>query len=176
MKTVFPRLSAHDLISALPRVSAYPLLHQGSYIQGFSYSGVYISVSYMTVPCTDVDIDRCSLHSGVQINVSYMTGPWPDVVIDRKILWSGVCVNRKFLHLVCILWSDVDINLTMSHPRWTRVLMFIPMVAIKIHDRKSFYLFSINVQYTQNSGQFYLITPGRNLPRMVLKNFNSSVL
>ena len=121
MKTVFPRLSAHDLISALPRVSAYPLLHQGSYIQGFLYSGVYISVSYMTVPCTDVDIDRCSLHSGVQINVSYMTGPWPDVVIDRKILWSGVCVNRKFLHLVCILWSDVDINLTMSHPRWINV-------------------------------------------------------
>ena len=101
---------------------------------------------------------------------------WPDVVIDRKTLWSGVCVDRKFLHLVCILWSDVDINLTMSHPRWTRVLMFIPMVAIKIHDRKSFYLFSINVEYTQNSGQFYLITPGRNWPRMVLKNFNSSVL
>ena len=79
LNTVYPRPSAHALISALPRISVYPLLHQGSYnqesyIQGFSNSGVHISVSYMTGLCPDFDIDRCSLHSGVQINVSYMTG------------------------------------------------------------------------------------------------------
>ena len=79
LNTVYPRPSAHALIGALPRISVYPLLHQGSYnqesyIQGFSNSGVHISVSYMTGLCPDFDIDRCSLHSGVQINVSYMTG------------------------------------------------------------------------------------------------------
>ena len=47
---------------------------QGSYIQGFLQSGVYISVSYMTHLCPVIDIGRCSLHSGVQMNVSYMTG------------------------------------------------------------------------------------------------------
>ena len=36
-------------------------------------------------------------------------------------------------------------------------------VAVKIHENKSFYLFSINVKYSQNSGQLYLITPRRNL-------------
>ena len=117
--TVFPPLSGHDLISALPRISAYPLLqqgsyNQGSYTQGFSYSGVYISVSYMTSPCIDVDIDRCSLHSEVQINVSYMTGLWLDVVIDRKILRSGVCVDRKFLHLVCFYICTQMLRLTLQ--------------------------------------------------------------
>ena len=65
MKTLFPRLSSHDLISALPRISAYPLLHKGLRFKGSHTQG---SIS-------DVYIDRCSLHSGVQINVSYMTGP-----------------------------------------------------------------------------------------------------
>ena len=56
--------------------------------------------------------------------------------------------------------------------------MFIPMVAIKIHDRKSFYLFSINIKYTQNSGQFYLITPRRNLRffPFSLRPFNFAML
>ena len=101
LNTVYPRSSAHSLIGALPRISVHPLLHQGSYnqesyIQGFSNSGVHISVSYMTGLCPDFDIDRCSLHSGVQINVSYMTGLWPDVDTNRTILRSGVCVDRKF--------------------------------------------------------------------------------
>ena len=101
LNTVYPRPSAHALIGALPRISVYPLLHQGSYnqesyIQGFSNSGVHISVSYMTGLCPDFDIDRCSLHSGVQINVSYMTGLWPDVDTDRTILRSGSVLIVNF--------------------------------------------------------------------------------
>ena len=63
----------------------------------------------MTVLCSDIDIDCCSLHSGVQINVSYMTGLCPDVDKDRNILRSEVCVDRKFLNLLRILCSDIDI-------------------------------------------------------------------
>ena len=106
--------------------------NQGSYNQGFLQSRVYISVSYMTHLCPVIDINRCSLYSGVQMNLSYMTGLClhslvqmnvyymtslcPDVDIDRKILWSGVRVDRKLLHLKRIGCSDVDIDLTMSHP------------------------------------------------------------
>ena len=104
----------------------------------------------MTHLCPVIDIDRCSLHSGVQMNVSYMTGLWgsynqgflrsgvlqpgvqmnlyymtslcPDVDIDRKILRSVVRIDRELLNLVLIVCSDVDIDLTMSHPCQTRVL------------------------------------------------------
>ena len=62
------------------------------------------------------------------MNVYYMTSLCPDVDIDRKILRSGVRVDRKLLHLVRIVCSDVDIDLTMSHPCQTRVLMFISIV------------------------------------------------
>ena len=34
---------------------------------------------------------RCSLHSGVQISVSYMTGLCSDVDINRKTLHLEVC-------------------------------------------------------------------------------------
>ena len=51
------------------------------------------------------------------MNVYYMTSLYPDVDINRKILPSEVRVDRKRLHLVCIVCSDVDIDLTMSHPR-----------------------------------------------------------
>ena len=44
---------------------------RGSYKQGFLQSGVYISVSYMTGLCLDIDIDRCS------------SGRCPDVDLDR---------------------------------------------------------------------------------------------
>ena len=50
------------------------------------------------------------------MNVYYMTSLCPDIDIDRKILRSGVCVDRKLLHLVRIVCSDVDIDLTISHP------------------------------------------------------------
>ena len=62
------------------------------------------------------------------MNVYYMTSLCPDVDIDRKILRSGVRVGRKLLHLVRIVYSDVDIDPTMSHPCQTRVLMFISIV------------------------------------------------
>ena len=62
------------------------------------------------------------------MNVYYMTSLYPDVDIDRKILPSEVRVDRTLLHLVRIVCSDVDIDLTMSHPRQTRVLMFISIV------------------------------------------------
>ena len=68
------------------------------------------------------------LRSGVQMNVYYMTSLCPDVNIDHKILRSGVRVDCKLLHLVRIVCSDVDIDLTMSHPCQTRVLMFISIV------------------------------------------------
>ena len=55
----------------------------------------------------------------------YMTSRCPDVDIDRKILRSGVRVDRKLLQLVRIVYSDVDIDLTMSHPCQTRVLMYL---------------------------------------------------
>ena len=51
------------------------------------------------------------------MNVYYMTSLYPDVDINRKILPSEVRVDRKRLHLVRIVCSDVDIDLTMSHPR-----------------------------------------------------------
>ena len=69
----------------------------------------------MTVLCSDIDIDSCSLHSGVQLNVSCITDLCPDVDKDRNILRSEVCVDRKFLNLLRILCSDVDIDLRMSH-------------------------------------------------------------
>ena len=47
------------------------------------------------------------------MNLYYMTSLCPDVDIDRKILRSGVRVDRNLLHLVCIVCSDVDIDLTM---------------------------------------------------------------
>ena len=50
------------------------------------------------------------------MNVYYMTSLYPDVDIDRKILPSEVRVDRTLLHLVRIVCSDVDIDLTMSHP------------------------------------------------------------
>ena len=62
------------------------------------------------------------------MNVYYMTSLCPDVDIDRKILRSGVRVDHKLLHLVRVVCSDVDIDLTMSHPCQTRVLMFISIV------------------------------------------------
>ena len=92
----------------------------------------------MTHLCPVIAIDRCSLHSGVQMNVLhdrsvgflrpgflksgvqmnvyYMTSLCLDVDIDCKILRSGVRVDRKLLHLVRIVCSAVDIDLTMSHP------------------------------------------------------------
>ena len=72
--------------------------------------------------------DQWFLQSGVQMNVYYMTSLCPDVDIDRKILRSGVRVDRELLNLVRIVCSDVDIDLTMSHPCQTRVLMFISIV------------------------------------------------
>ena len=72
--------------------------------------------------------DQGFLQSGVEMNLYYMTSLCPDVDIDRKILRSGVRVDRKLLHLVLIVCSDVDIDLTMSHPCQTRVLMFISIV------------------------------------------------
>ena len=68
------------------------------------------------------------LQSGVQMNMYYMTSLCPDVDIYHKILRSGVRVDCKLLHLVCIVCSDVDIDLTISHPCQTRVLMFISIV------------------------------------------------
>ena len=50
------------------------------------------------------------------MNVYYMTSLCLDVDIDCKILRSGVRVDRKLLHLVRIVCSAVDIDLTMSHP------------------------------------------------------------
>ena len=47
------------------------------------------------------------------MNLYYMTSLCPDVDIDRKILRSGVRVDRKLLHLVRIVCSAVDIDLTM---------------------------------------------------------------
>ena len=38
-----------------------------------------------------------------------MTGLCPDVDKDRNILRSEVCVDRKFLNLLRILCSDIDI-------------------------------------------------------------------
>ena len=49
----------------------------------------------------------------------------PDIYIDHKILQLGVCVDHKSS---AFLWSDVDIDLTMSHSCETYVLMFILMV------------------------------------------------
>ena len=56
------------------------------------------------------------------MNVYYMTSLCPDVDIDRKILRSVVRIDRELLNLVLIVCSDVDIDLTMSHPCQTRVL------------------------------------------------------
>ena len=50
------------------------------------------------------------------MNVYYMTNLCLDVDVDRKIFRSGVRVDRKLLHLVRIVSSDVNIDLTMSHP------------------------------------------------------------
>ena len=97
------------------------LTSKGSYNQGFLQSGACISVSYMTG--LDVDIDQCSLH--IQGFKSTWTGLCPDIYIDHKILQLGVCVDRNLVHF---LWSDVDIDLTMSHSCETYVLMFILMV------------------------------------------------
>ena len=86
--------------------------NQGSYNQGFLQSGVLtIRSSY----------DQGFLQPGVQMNLYYMTSLCPDVDIDRKILRSGVRVDRKLLNLMRIVCSDVDIDLTMSHPCQTRV-------------------------------------------------------
>ena len=62
------------------------------------------------------------------MNMYYMTSLCPDVDIYHKTLRSGVRVDRKLLHLVCIVCSDADIDLTISHPCQTRVLMFISIV------------------------------------------------
>ena len=78
-----------------------------------------MNVSYMTglwVLTLRGSYDQGLLKSGVQMNVYYMTSLCPDIDIDRKILRSGVCVDRKLLHLVRIVCSDVDIDLTISHP------------------------------------------------------------
>ena len=50
------------------------------------------------------------------MNLYYMTSLCPDVDIDHKILRSGARVDRKLLQLVRVVCSDVDIDLTMSHP------------------------------------------------------------
>ena len=103
-------------------------------IEVYDRSGSLISVSfdYTSEQSKFLTIrgsyDQGFLQSGVQMNVYYMTSLCPDVDIDRKILRSGVRVDRKLLHLVRIVCSDVDIDLTMSHPRQTRVLMFISIV------------------------------------------------
>ena len=83
--------------------------NQGSYNQGFLQSGVLtIRGSY-----NQGSYNQGFLQSGVQMNLYYMTSLCPDVDIDRKILRSGVRVDRNLLHLVCIVCSDVDIDLTM---------------------------------------------------------------
>ena len=103
-------------------------------IEVYDRSGSLISVSfdYTSEQSKFLTIrdsyDQGFLRSGVQMNVYYMTSLCPDVDIDRKILRSGVRVDRKLLHLVRIVCSDVDIDLTMSHPCQTRVLMFISIV------------------------------------------------
>ena len=68
----------------------------------------------------------------ILITVPYIQGfksMWtdlcPDIYIDHKILQLGVCVDHKSS---AFLWSDVDIDLTMSHSCETYVLMFILMV------------------------------------------------
>ena len=72
------------------------------------------------------------------MNVYYMTSLYPDVDNDRKILPSEVRVDRKLLHLVRIVCSDVDIDLAMSHPCETRVLMFISIVKSYIWGLRAF--------------------------------------
>ena len=61
------------------------------------------------------------------MNLYYTTSLSPDVDIDCTIR-SGARVDRKLLHLVRIVCSDVDIDLAMSHPCQTLVLMFISIV------------------------------------------------
>ena len=59
--------------------------------------------------------------------------------------------------------------------------IYIPAIAGRHKDswqKSSFYLFSINVKYGQNSGQFYLTTPRRNLRffLFLLHAFNFAML
>ena len=96
------------------------------YIQGFKWTCLTWQVC--VVLTIRGSYDQWFLQSGVQMNVYYMTILCPDVDIDRKILRSGVRVDHKLLHLVRVVCSDVDIDLTMSHPCQTRVLMFISIV------------------------------------------------
>ena len=61
------------------------------------------------------------------------------------------------------------------------IYIYIPAIAGRHKDswqKSSFYLFSINVKYSQNSRQFYLTTPRRNLQffLFLLHAFNFAML
>ena len=101
------------------------------YIQGFKWTCLTWQVCWVFT--IRGSYDQGFLQSGVQMNVYYMTSLCSDVDIDRKILRSRVRVDRKLLHLVRIVCSDVDIDLTLSHPCRTRVLMFISIVISYIY-------------------------------------------
>ena len=121
---------------------------KGSQNQGFLQSGACISV-YLTwqvcaqllmliiVPYSQGFKSTCltwqvCVQMLILITVPYIqgfkstwTGLCPDIYIDHKILQLGVCVDHKSS---AFLWSDVDIDLTMSHSCETYVLTFILMV------------------------------------------------
>ena len=101
------------------------------YIQGFKWTCLTWQVCWVFT--IRGSYDQGFLQSGVQMNVYYMTSLCSDVDIDRKIIRSRVRVDRKLLHLVRIVCSDVDIDLTLSHPCRTRVLVFISIVTSYIY-------------------------------------------